>query len=730
MLQLFRTEVETQVALLNDGLLALEREPHTTTGLTTLMRAAHSIKGAARVVHLAAAEQVAHALEDCFVAAQSGTVHFTGKHIEGLLRGVDMLLRLAPASQPGETPAQAPQSAEIEALLSTLAEIVTPTVAPSPPVLPPPVTLEPSRFPEPGSKDRVLRVTAEHLHQLLGLAGESLVASRWLPPYIESLRHVKKSQMALSEMLDTLWDSLQGLPLPAHVATYMQAAQRQVTACRQTLAERLSELELFGHRADTLADRLYRAALASHMRPFEDGVQGFPRMVRDLARQLDKQVQLEILGRVTAVDRDILERLEAPLSHLLRNAVVHGIETPAERLAAGKVATGTIRLEARHQDGMLAISVTDDGCGADVAQLRQRIVTQQLASAEVAQALSDAEVIEFLFLPAFSTATMVTELAGRGVGLDVVRSMAQTVGGSVHTRTVPGQGMGFYLQLPLTLSVVRALLAEIGGEPYAFPLARLDRVLLVPHTDVAVYEDSQYVTVDDEPVRLVAAHEVLDVQPGSTQEETLAIIVLSDRYDRYGLVVERFLDETDLVVHPLDARLGKIPDISAAALLEDGSPVLIIDVEDMVRSAATLLSGRPWRMQRAAVQATASSRKRVLVVDDSLTVRTGQRQLLEQQGYAVEVAGDGMEGWNAVRLGHYDLVITDVDMPRLDGFELVRRIKHDVHLQHLPVILVSYKGRPEDRQRGIAVGAQAYFSKSDVHEPVFLQTVMALVAKP
>ena len=260
----------------------------------------------------------------------------------------------------------------------------------------------------------------------------------------------------------------------------MRTARQQADACWQMISERLTELEFFVHRAENLADRLYRTALATHMRPFEDGVQGLPRMVRDLARQLGKDVTFDIIGRATEVDRDILERLEAPLNHLLRNAIDHGIETPAERLAAGKPAAGTIRLEARHQAGMLSITVSDDGRGVDVEQVRRSIVSKNLVTADVAGELTAPELLEFLFLPAFSTAATVTEISGRGVGLDVVQRMVQEAGGVVRAVSEPGKGMCFHLQLPLTLSVLRALLVDIAGEPYAFPLGRIERAVTGP----------------------------------------------------------------------------------------------------------------------------------------------------------------------------------------------------------------------------------------------------------
>jgi two-component system, chemotaxis family, sensor histidine kinase and response regulator WspE len=798
MLHLFSMEAETQTRLLNDGLLTLERDPQNADSLETLMRAAHSLKGAARIVQLSAAERLAHAMEDCFVAAQEGRIVLTSEHIEVLLQGVDMLTRLAQVAATASAAEKLDAfHTELGALVAAIAAIVTPRATPLPPAPPrqqapslpvpeapavpntPPASAErpvvsasagDERIPSPGTpvpfqnmpmaapdgsvsdhmpvpaqsspelappapresaeKGRMVRVTAETLNRLMGLAGESLVESRWLEPFANALRQLKRNQLELADVVERLRESLAGLDVPERVAEHATAARRKVDECRHMLSDRLTELELFARRSENLSDRLYREAIDSRMRPFDDGVQGFPRMVRDIARRLGKKVTLEIIGRGTEVDRDILERLEAPLSHLLRNAIDHGIEPPEERLAVGKPEEGTIRLEAAHKGGMLSITVSDDGRGVELERLRQKIVSKQLTTAEMAESLTEAELVDFLFLPAFSTKESVTEISGRGVGLDVVHDMAQEVGGTVRAVSELGKGMHFFLQLPLTLSVLRTLLVEIAGEPYAFPLARIDRALMLPKDDIDVVANRQYFTMDGRHIGLLSAHQVLEVQESTAYSDTLPVIVVSDRLNCYGLVVDRFFGESDLVVQPLDPRLGKVPDISAAALMEDGSPILIIDVEDMVRSVDNLLVGRRLRKVGRTVSAIAGpTRKRILVIDDSLTVREVERQLLANHGYEVEVAVDGMDGWNAVRVGHYDLVITDLDMPRMTGFELVSQIKNDSHLRALPVMIVSYKGSEDDRTRGLEAGANYYLTKSSFHDETLLQAVVDLIGE-
>src|SRR5437762_10517506 len=347
MLELFRLEAESQVQVLTAGLLALERNPVAAEQLEACMRAAHSLKGAARIVGLSVGVGVAHTMEDCFVAAQRGRITLRQKPIDLLLRGVDLLARIAktPEAEVGQWEGEKP--AEVNTFLAALAAVLeggengdSAGDAPAPASLlsEPPSTQQSE--PQPAgaadvreSSDRVLRVTAENLNRLLGLAGESLVESRWLKPFAESLLRLKRLHYDAGKTVDSLREALSEQTLNERTQTALADAQHRILECQQLLSQLLGELELFDSRSANLSHRLYDEALACRMRPFADGVQGFPRMVRDLGRTLAKQVHLEIIGETTPVDRDILQSLDAPLGHLLRNAVDHGIESPAERRA-------------------------------------------------------------------------------------------------------------------------------------------------------------------------------------------------------------------------------------------------------------------------------------------------------------------------------------------------------------------------------------------------------------
>jgi len=942
MLELFKAEAEAHLQTLTDGLLKLEDDPSGTDELEGMMRAAHSIKGAARMVGIDAAVEVAHIMEDCFVAAQNGEIQFQEAHVDTLLKGVDTLTQVSSLdgtehqawfeenkafietlcaeigavlnndvnqeheevssssdkntkqtehqseSQPTDNRNASDTSSQHSGLelsaagikkeffkhfctdteqlldkieselnnptsnkplnsynttmgnsarmvgmtaISRLSEIIEATIpddelaSPSSeecgriqqclniarenvsidiadqemwlkvnssriaalsgsdnnlaqekdtkaPVIQhqstnttpvdennveasAPVTdikrdektkskkkasksskttikavktpVKSTDAKQEPEKERVLRVSADRLNRLMGLAGESLVESRWIRGYADTLLTFKKRQADLMSSLDVLQNAINGEQSVEQINILLSDSQHQANICRSMLADRLIDLEEYDRRSTTLADRLNREVIASRMRPFSDGTQGFKRMVRDVSKSLDKEVQLEVTGLNTQVDRDILEKIESPLNHIIRNSIDHGIELPAERESQKKPRKATIKLDAIHSLGMLSITISDDGRGVDTDKLKNTIVEKKMVTKEMAKNLSQSELLDFLFLPGFSTKNNVTEISGRGVGLDVVHSVIQEMRGQIRASSVPGKGMRIQLLLPLTLSVMRSLLVQISGQPYAFPLARIERILTVDKSTLKIMNDQQYLTLEDRHIGLVEASQVLELRNSSETSDCYSVIIVGDRTKEYGIVVEEFLGERDLAVHRLDGRLGKIKDISAGALMEDGTPLLIVDVDDLIRSIDVLVSGERLRQLNKQQQQASSSKKRILVVDDSITVREVERNLLESRGYEVDVAVDGMDGWNTVRNTDYDLVISDIDMPRMNGFEFVGMIKNDPNLKSIPVMIVSYKDREEDREKGLRVGADYYLTKGSFHDESLIDAVQDLI---
>ncbi len=735
---LFQTELETNICILNEGLLALEEDGTATDKLEALMRAAHSIKGAGRVVNLTPAINLAHIMEDCFVAAQQEKIHFESAQIDVLLKSVDMLGDISQASVQGTLNQLEENVNHLISALNQLLQGNNIDISQSTPTITSPPIAEKINQPKPSlqqmhnnrtiDKDRMVRVTATKIEKLMGLAGEVVVGTRWLPPFAQSLLEMKHAQSKLAHLLEKTQELLTHNTTDQVEAIELIKKARKYTKKNSLFfIDRLNELEVFIGNAATHSDRLYHEVIGVRMRPFSDGIQGYPRMVRDLAKTLGKKVKFEIIGQSTDVDQDVQEKLEAPLNHLLRNALDHGIEMPEERQMVGKPETGLLRLDVGHRSGMLMITVSDDGRGMDLALLRQKILQKNLASEEMIAQLSEAELMEFLFLPGFSTAQAVTEISGRGVGLDVVHTMVHDIGGIVRAVSQPGKGLSFHLELPLTLSVIRTFLVEIAEESYAFPLTKIDRCLQISGADIDTIEDRQYFRFGETNIALVEIHNVLDIEVPKKFQDELAVVVVSDRLNFYGLVVDKFLGESDLVVRPLDQRLGKVPNISATAVMLDGSPIIIFDVEDLVRSIDNLLSGQ--RLNKVPESIVQQAHKRVLVVDDSITVREMERKLLENHGYEAEVAVDGMDGWNALRSGKFDLVITDIDMPRMNGVELIQHIKQHENLKQLPLIVISYKDSQEHRLMGLEAGANFYLTKSSFEDDSFIEAVSDLIGE-
>jgi len=862
---LFQQEVEQHAKSLLSDLLELEKETNNSEITERLMRAAHSIKGAARMVGVDVVVSISHVMEDCFVAAQANEIELSPTAIDILLKGIDAISAIAEGEHNKFTPD------EIEDLVKHLEnikygdEISTNTTDKKPgepstgnnnsmlelfqsdsvniykkikDILEKCIDTEPNTEqvttiresihticgsaklcganiisdlcsaiektinyeintpqgvaltsgsdiamslnaislslqssvedkdnanladisnsllesinsraneesvaavsnksntaddnPSP-SPEHSIKISTQRLNKLVGLAGESVVESRWVRSHADSMLVYKRRQSEIINALDNLRNYLDETNTAEHITELFGDIQKRANDARSYLGSRLTELDDYDRRVTGLSERLNLEVLQTRMRPFSDCTHGFDRMVRDLSRSLGKNIELNIIGENTQVDREILSKIEAPLNHIIRNSIDHGIEMPETRIEKSKNKTATIKIEASHNMGMLSISISDDGRGIDLDKLRKSILDKKLSSQEIINNLSDSELLDFLYLPGFSTRTDVTEISGRGVGLDVVHSTIQEMRGKIRTSSVKGSGINIQLLLPLTLSVIRSLLVEIGGQAYAFPLARIDSIHTLSHDDVQVLEGKQYFTLNGEHIGLIEASQVLEVNNTSREDSDIYVIVLGDRNSKYGIVVESFVGERDIAVHILDPRLGKIRDVSAATLLEDGNPALIIDIEDMIRSIEILLSGeRLAKINNSINSSSGSISKHVLVVDDSITVREVEKKLLESHGYHVDVAVDGMDGWNTVQNSKYDLIISDVDMPRMNGIEFVKMLKSDHEFRKIPVMIVSYKDRQEDREAGLDAGADYYLTKGSFHDESLIEAVIDLIGE-
>lgn len=748
-LALFRTDLEMQLSSINNGLINLENLEDKSEQLEELMRAAHSIKGAARVVKFEPIVRLAHAIEELFVSVQEHQITLLPEHVDIIFKATDLLTELLKIPTNEYMTWLQSQEAPIQNIIEALAkpdarEIPKSTeknlslkqieeeqhVVES---IPGPVEVKKKREPvgrhEEKNLERVLRVTAKRLNRLMGLAGESLVESRHLEPFSNAFLKIKKDLYELSEVLDSFSDLVEEENNKEILKEFLLKIQRGIYDVTQSFSGALSEWDLFALRSSSIADRLYHEVIETRMRPFADGIEDFPRMVRDLSRELGKQIRLEVLGKSTPVDREILEKIKAPLNHLIRNAIDHGIRSPSERIKMGKNPEGVIRLEASLQGGSLSIVVSDDGEGVDISKLQSKILEKKLLTEDMIGSFSEEELLEFLFLPGFSTASKVTEISGRGVGLNVVKTMIQEISGNLKIKTTEGKGVSFSLALPLTLAVIRVLLVQIAEEVYAFPLGRIESVAVTPAHEVKMLENIQYIKFQGNNIGLVSAYKVFNLNYIGNTSTELSIIILNDYSQKYGIVVDRFLGERELVVHDLDPRLGKIPNISSGAILEDGAPVLIVEVEELIHSIGRILSTDGEASNKIAdilPGREMENNKRILVIDDSITIREIESRLLRSQGYDVHCAVDGLEGWNLLFTKNFDLIITDLDMPRLSGIELIKMVRSNDKFKNIPIVIVSYKEKKEFQESGIEAGANCVLMKSRLQDGSFIKTVNQL----
>jgi two-component system sensor histidine kinase and response regulator WspE len=719
--ELFHLEAGERLRTLSAAILSIEQNPAKETW-QQMMREAHSLKGAFGMMQAHDWVNVAHVLEDIFQVYTQLAQAPLQTAIDCILHALDTFqsvstLPLAEllATENNIYAAKAraiehelrtllaslrvPSSSDVPALAATLIENSKATTA-----------LEAPATSDCAERSGSTWVRNETLRTLAGLGGENLVLAKSLPIIAQELQHELKQILRQS--------SESSVPHSMVVDSRLQRVQ-----------ELLGQLEDQTARTLRVSSQLYHEVISCKLRPFSDLGSSLTRLVRDLSRSLGKDCKLELQGGDTLVDRDILQQLDLQLAHLVRNALDHGIETEAERSTVGKNPQGVLSISCGHRNGRLLIGVRDDGRGVSRQLLEDAIVSKNLSTRELVAQMSDQELSSFLFLPGFSTRSEVSAISGRGVGLDAVQNMLQQLGGSIRVTSTPSFGMYFELDLPISLSMVRALVLRVSEALFAVPLAQLVATIKVAANDIQSVEGSPTLIWQNRAVSLSYASELLGLRHQSQQTPTISVVLLEEGGHLYGLVVDQFISHQELTIQNLEHYLGESYAYTTAALNEQGQVIVILDGSELARSMSrqrVSLAEPPAAIE----QTTASAEpKRILVVDDSLTVRELERKLLLTEGYEVQIAMDGLEAWSLLKNTSFTLVVSDVDMPRMNGFELVQRIKSSQLHQKTPVIIVSYKERDEDRKRGLEVGADYYLTKSSFHDASFIKAVRSLIGE-
>jgi two-component system chemotaxis sensor kinase CheA len=745
-IQTAKAETRERLQALNDGLLRLEAEPQNAQVINDVFRHAHSIKGAAQMVGLDRVSRVAHGLEDVLGAVRSGRQPVSAPLLDAAFQALDLIERLltdapdasllaqvdplldqlrrqaagaAPAeeqqaaSDPGGAPAPEPEEREGEETIASEAAADPPPATTDPPlaVADPPAAAAAAPLPVgsgPASPQaaETMRVPIGRVDRLLGLAGELSGLEQQERVLLNGLRGLGADLRRLAERADGNGASPAG----------------GVGEALSELHSRLGVLVRSARRLATdralLGRELRDAAMDLRLLPAAVLFERFPRPVRDLARAARKEVHLVIEGEETRLDKRVLDELYDPLLHLLRNAVDHGIEPPAERLAAGKPATGTLTLRAVPHGREVLLQVSDDGRGILAEQVRQAACDRAFLTPAEAAGLSEDQLLQQLFRPGFSTATQVTAVSGRGVGLDVVAANVRTLNGVVRLETHPGRGTTFTVEIPLTLATTRVLLLECAGWVYALPGALVRGVLHVAPEAAQRALGRATIAWEGRTVPLLPLDTLLGLGPMRPAPQWRVVLVESAGHV-VGLVTERLLDEEEVVLKPLGAILRQATLVSAGTVLGDGRVALLLNPDAVIAAGMSRRAVAPGDLEVAAP----ARRRSILLADDVLTTREIERAILETAGYEVVAVADGAAALAELARRDFDLVVTDIEMPHLDGVALTRAITTDARTAHLPVIIITSLAKEEDRRRGLEAGAAAYIVKSAFDQENLLDLV-------
>lgn len=724
----FRIEADEHVQTISAGLLELEQSPAAAQEraiVEQVFRAAHSLKGAARAVEFAEIETLCGALEDRFASWKRGDGQPSPAELDTLHRKLGAIAALIVPQTAGAAPAA---SVRPRAVPERDAGLTGPDLL-EPPDTGPPLLGE-QRTAAPGE---TVRIGVALLDARLLEAEEMLAVKLSAGQRLEGLRELTRRIHDWRGELAAFDGELRALrPGPGGLAAnslqarfldrnrgLLQSLEDQVAGLTRVA---LQERETNGK----LVDDLLAGAKTLLLLPFATVAAALPKVVRDLCLDQGKQAELKIKGEHIELDKRILDEIKDPLLHLLRNCVDHGIELPAERIRRGKPPRATIRLKVSQVGGdRVQITLSDDGAGIDTAKVRAAAVARGLLTPEQAERLSEAQACALIFRSDLSTSPIITELSGRGLGLAIVREKAARLGGEVSVESAPGAGTLFRITVSAVRATFRGVLVGVGEHRLVLPTTQVERVARFRPGDIRTVEGRATVALDGRVLPLVALADVLELsraQPLLAPGE-LPVVVLGRGDQRIAFAVDEVFDEQEILVKPLLRPLARVRNIAAATVLGNGAVALVLHVADLLKSALKAGS-RPVRPPPDAGPADARS---VLVAEDSITSRMLIKSVLESAGYRVATAVDGMDAFRRLQAEPFDALVSDVEMPRLNGFDLTARIRADSKLAGLPVVLVTALGAPQDRERGVDVGANAYIVKSGFDQANLIDAVRRLI---
>lgn len=705
-IQRFIEEAADHLPRLREGVDALEQGDTQPERINELFRAAHTLKGSSRMLKLVPITAIAHSTEELLSALRDGTQSVSPEIVSLLNQAIDAMAdlvnRLAQDVAPSELPNADPQLCQtLEAAATGERSAVTGSSSESAafdtatldrPPQSAALTASVQNPPPPINELRLndtVRVRLDRLDDVVRLMGEVLSGHHHLHSLVEQAR-------------------LLGASLPADQQAPFTAFSREMKD--SVLAQ------------DALMSDLHDRALQMRMLPLSVVFDPLAQMARDLARSLGKQVNCRVYGNEIELDRQMIDRLSDPMIHLLRNALDHGLETPDERQAAGKPARGQLTLKAYQDGGWVVIEIHDDGAGIAVEAIRQKALAKQLLTEEQLLALSEQETLELIFLPGFSTKTIITDFSGRGVGMDVVkRTIVDGLSGNLRLSSQVGQGSCFTLRLPLSLAMMRVLLVEVSGVILGITAPYVAELVERPSNSFIDTAGQTTLILRNEFVPVVSLAGLLELPRSGSPPDNVLLLIVYQHHQKLALIVDALVDERDMVIKPLPAHLSYLPLVSGMVTLGRNTLASLLHVPTLIErsrrsfqhdSTSTVSTSRPFH---------------ILVVDDSLNTREIEKDVLEAWGYQVTLAENGRDGLKKALAEPFDAVLTDVEMPVMDGFALTARLRENDLYRHKPIIIITSREKEADRRRGIEVGADAYIVKGSFDQNNLLDTLKALL---
>ena len=757
----FQESTQEHLEKLTQGLEELAKLPFNKTLLAELTIAAENIKSDALILELEEIQLLAEAVEDLLQALLEEKIKITPvlvQHLQTTREAISALIHTAITGKPHNVNAE-----EILAYLMA-EELETATTQNSPIV----VTEKPSAqmvveknitqlTNELSESTETINVITQPLddEETPRLTPGSSETEELSPPFSENNRidtirvqtryldalmtqsgelTVTKIRIAhLASEIETLTNLWEEWKLSKHQEKYLPRENSKIFDYEEQIEKKLKKLKTnadeHSARLEVIAGDLEEKITTLRLLPLSTILQIFPRMVRDLARQQRKQVKLIIEGADTGADKHILEEIKDPLMHIIRNAVDHGIDTPAERQKQGKPPGGTIKIRGYQSNNNLIIEVSDDGRGLDTEKIKQTAIKRGLYHREELEGMSTNQIYALILAPGFSTRNIITEVSGRGVGLDVLQTTVEKLKGHLEITSTPGQGSTFRIQLSTTLATANVLLVNVQKVTYALPIEFVLTTLLVSSGDIFTIEGKETIFLENQAVSLVELAYLLEIpqknfpnhQQQKTQERTCVLMQVGK--EKFGLFVDQLLDTQDVVVKPQSKLLKRVRNIAGATILGTGEVCMILNPQDLLN---TLQKGTKVFIS-SKIKEKVPTKPAILLVEDSISIRTQEKRILETAGYEVVTAVDGLDGYHKLKSRHFDAVVSDVQMPNLDGLSLTAKIRQESQYAELPIILVTSLASDEDKKRGAEAGANAYITKGEFNQNLLLETLIRMV---